>query len=71
MNRHFDLNKLIEFARNQAVSFTVTYEESGDVCEITINSAAKAECYYEKRVYNIDEFIKRWEDHVSEAIKSQ
>jgi hypothetical protein len=65
MDNRYDLNNLIQFARENAVSFTVSYWESSDELEVQIHSAAKAEEFYIKRVVSIDHFIERWKEHVA------
>lgn len=56
----FDLNKLLEFARKQGVSFEVLYGEASDEMSIRIISAAKSECFYIKRVISVEHFISEW-----------
>lgn len=60
MSERYDLNKLLEFARQQGVSFVVDYCEPSDEMSIEIQSAAKAECYYQKRIACVEIFISNW-----------
>jgi hypothetical protein len=60
MSNFGDLNKLIQFAREQAVSVTIEYWESDDTMSLRVSSAAPAEEYYEKRAMDVDSFIRHW-----------
>lgn len=59
-----DLNKLVQFAREQAVSVTIEYWESDDTMSLTVSSAAPAEEYYEKRTMGVDAFIQHWRERM-------
>lgn len=62
----YDLNLLINFAQENAVSFTASYWEASDELELQIHSAAKAEEFYMKRVPSIEYFIEAWNMHILE-----
>lgn len=59
-----DLNKLVQFAREQAVSVTIEYWESDDTMSLTVSSAAPTEEYHEKRTMGVDAFIRHWHEHM-------
>lgn len=59
-----DLDKLIDLAKEEGVSFYIGYIEACDELSIEISSAAKAECFQMKRVINVDHFIKSYREHV-------
>jgi hypothetical protein len=64
-----DLNKLVKFARDNAVSVSINYSEAGDEMEIEVISASKDECYIEKRIIDVDWFIDKWK-HITELRRS-
>lgn len=65
MNRDYDLNKLLAFAREQGVALKINYWEASDELELEVVSAAKAECFYQKRAIDADHFIESWKQHVA------
>lgn len=65
IHRKYDLNKLQAFADENAVSFQANYCESSNELEITITSTAKSECFYMKRVLDVDYLISSWNEHVN------
>jgi len=66
----YNLNKLYDFARQNAVSFSLYYSEASDELELQIHSVAKAEEFYMKRVPSIDYFIEKWFEHVQNELSS-
>ncbi len=48
---------LLSICSDRGVSFTLDYSEGEDVMSIDVRSAAEAEEYAEKRVYDIEDFI--------------
>lgn len=60
----FDLNKLLEFAKEQGVSFIATYSESSDELEVEIISAAERERISMKRVPSVDYLIEKWKERI-------
>jgi hypothetical protein len=65
-----NLNKLIDFAKKQAISISINYWEASDTYEIETISAAPSENFYMKRCYDVDYFIESWWDHVKSQLKS-
>lgn len=59
-----NLKKLLEFARENAVSVRIEYSEIDDNMLVEVLSSAPIECYCEKRILNIDNFIKNWKRHI-------
>ena len=64
-------DKLLEYARENALGFILNYSESEDNFTIEIYSPAKIEEYAEKRVYNIEDFIENHKDHVKKGLELQ
>lgn len=63
-DKAYDLNRLVEFAKENAVSFTAFYQEGGNELSIEIHGG-KTENFYQKRVISIEHFIECWKEHVS------
>jgi hypothetical protein len=61
--KNLDLNKLLDFARQNTLSIQVNYSECEDSLEIETISAAPSECYYIKRCSDVEYFIECWNDH--------
>lgn len=59
-----------KWAKENALSYTVSYWEASDNFEIEIHSAAEAERYYEKRVYDFQEFIRHWRKHMKPTVQA-
>lgn len=73
MENRADL-QLIDFhhwAENNGISYTLSFWESCGNWEIEIHSAAGAERFYQKRVYDFRQFMDAWEKHVKTEVSRQ
>jgi hypothetical protein len=52
------MGKLDSWARQEGLSYTVSYWEASDEYEVQVHSAAKSEEFYVKRVYNFELFLE-------------
>jgi len=66
---NYDLNKLLEFARNKGISLKLNYCEPSDELEIETSSPALAENHYMKRCSDIDRFIESWQNNFDFHVK--
>lgn len=60
--REYELDKLLSFCRDRALSFEANYSESSDELELRVGGAGTAEYLYMKRVPSISYFISIWEE---------
>lgn len=63
-----NVNRLIEFAKQNAISIHIHFWEASGEFEIETTSAAPAECFYMKRCHDEEYFIKAWGKHVMENV---
>ena len=59
-NERFDLNKLLDFAREHAVSFELYYSEPSDRLCLELIFAAESECMKFKGVPSVEYAIREW-----------
>lgn len=70
MTKFGDLNTLIDFAKRNAVSVQINYWESDDTMSLKVISAAPTECFSQKRILGIDQFITNWMCNLEASIES-
>jgi hypothetical protein len=54
--------KLDKWAKEQAISYTLSYWEASDEYEIETISPAYSECFYVKHVWHFEDFKERFEE---------
>ena len=59
-----DLNKLIELARNNSINVLIFYGEASDEMGIEISSHAPNECFEQKIIISVEDFIQKWKEKV-------
>ncbi len=64
-----DLNKLAIKCAEIDCGMDVYYWPNSDGASITIHSAAPAEICYQKRVYDINDFIESWMNNLNDMKK--
>lgn len=67
-----DTNGLVDFHNwcvDKSISYDLSFSEAENVWEVRIVSPAPAERYYMKRCYDLESFMRKWEEHVQEELK--
>jgi hypothetical protein len=57
-----ELVRFHNWAEKRDLMYTVHWGCQGFWEDVEINSAAESECYYEKKVGCLDDYVMRWEE---------
>jgi hypothetical protein len=58
----YDLNLLLQFCNEHALSFEANYQEGSGELELCVFGLSPSDYYYMKRVGTIEGFIKIWKE---------